>query len=89
MDTTSAAAVPSRRANVYQYTALDWTNPTCSVAGCDLPRQQVDHRIDWTKTHHTKLDELDGYCAFHHEQKTRNGPRIEPGVGRRPLLVPP
>jgi hypothetical protein len=77
-----------RGPDVYQCTALDWTTPTCTVAGCDLPRQQIDHRDDWARTRHTLLDELDGYCWFHHDQKTRLGPQIEPGVGRRSLVLP-
>jgi hypothetical protein len=76
-------AFPIRRPNTYQYTALDWTSPTCSVAGCDLPRQQVDHRDPYRKTLHTKLDECDGYCCFHHADRERNGPRIPAGIGRR------
>jgi hypothetical protein len=79
----------SRRPNVYQFSALDWTSPTCSMAGCDLPRQQVDHRADWAKTHRTNLDDLDGYCVFHHDEKTRHGPQIPAGVGRRERVVPP
>jgi hypothetical protein len=81
IDVTGART--SRRADVYQYTALDWTSPTCSMAGCDLPRQQVDHRADWAHTHRTNLDDLDGYCLFHHDEKTRHGPQIPAGVGRR------
>jgi hypothetical protein len=73
----------SRRPDVYQQTALDWTTPTCSMAGCDLPRQQIDHRADWAKTHQTKLDDLDGYCYLHHDEKTRLGPQIPAGIGRR------
>jgi Domain of unknown function (DUF222) len=78
----------SRAPDVYQRTALDWTNSTCNVEGCDLPRQQIDHRIDWARTHHTKLDELDGYCAHHHALKTRANYQLAPGTGRRPLLAP-
>ena len=77
------AATGSRRPNVYQYSALDWTTPICSMAGCDLPRQQIDHRADWADTHQTRLDDLDGYCTFHHDEKTRNGPQIPAGIGRR------
>jgi len=81
VDVTTARV--SRRADVYQYTALDWTGPTCSVAGCDLPRQHVDHRADWADTHRTTLDDLDGYCCFHHDEKTRTGAQIPKGIGRR------
>jgi hypothetical protein len=78
----------SRPPDVYQRTALDWTSPTCSVAGCDLPRQQIDHRADWALTYQTQLDHLDGYCCFHHDEKTRCGRKIPEGIGRR-LRVDP
>jgi hypothetical protein len=78
----------SRPPDVYQRTALDWTNATCTVAGCDLPRQEIDHRIDWARTHHTKLDELDGYCKHHHALKTRQNYQLAPGTGRRPMHPP-
>ena len=82
------AAHGSRRPDAYQLTALDWTTPTCSVAGCDLPRQEIDHRHDWARTHRTKLDDLDRYCSFHHRLKGRKGYRLEPGTGRRRQLPP-
>jgi Domain of unknown function (DUF222) len=78
----------SRAPDTYQRTALDWTNASCAVEGCDLPRQQIDHRVDWARTHHTKLDELDGYCAHHHALKTRRNYQLAPGTGRRPMLPP-
>jgi hypothetical protein len=83
------SARTSRRPDAYQQTALDWTAPLCSVAGCDRPRRQIDHRDDWARTHHTKLDELDGYCDFHHAEKTREGPKIPAGVGRRTRMDGP
>ena len=78
----------SRKPNVYQRSALDWTNPTCSVAGCDQPRQEIDHRADWADTHLTQLDQLDGYCRHHHWLKTHHGYHLEPGTGRRRFLPP-
>jgi hypothetical protein len=78
----------SRAPDAYQRSALDWTNSTCIVEGCDLPRQQIDHRIDWADTHHTKLSELDGYCVYHHALKTRHNYQLAPGAGRRPMLAP-
>jgi hypothetical protein len=86
-EVTSARS--SRRPDAYQQTALDWTAPLCSVAGCDRPRRQIDHRDDWARTQHTKLDELDGYCDFHHAEKTREGPKIPAGIGRRTRLPGP
>ena len=82
------AARLSRRPDVYQCTALDWTTPTCSVAGCDQPRREIDHRDDWVRTHHTVLHELDPYCKFHHYLKGHKGYRLETGMGRRRLLPP-
>jgi hypothetical protein len=81
VEVTSART--SRRPDVYQQTALDWTTPTCAIAGCDQPRHQIDHRADWADTHLTQLDELDGYGTFHHAEKTRHGPQIPQGIGRR------
>ena len=78
----------SRAPNAYQRTALDWTNSTCTVEGCDLPRQEIDHRIDWAREHRTQLDELDGLCRHHHALKTRQNYRLVPGTGRRPMVAP-
>jgi Domain of unknown function (DUF222) len=78
----------SRRPDVYQRTALDWTTPTCSVVGCDQPRREIDHRDDWALTHHTVLHELDPYCKFHHYLKGHKGYRLESGNGRRRMLPP-
>jgi hypothetical protein len=79
----------SRKPNVYQRSALDWLSPCCTVAGCDQPRQEIDHRADWADTHLTGLDELDAFCTHHHWLKTHRGFRLEPGTGRRRLLPPP
>ena len=82
------AAHHSRNPNAYQRSALDWTNSSCTVQGCDLPRQEIDHRIDWAHQHRTQLDELDGLCRHHHALKTRHHYQLAPGTGRRPLLAP-
>ncbi len=78
----------SRAPNAYQRTALDWTDSTCTVEGCDLPRQEIDHRVDWARTHRTQLDELDGLCRHHHALKTRQNYQLAPGTGRRPMIAP-
>ena len=78
----------SRAPDVHQRTALDWTDTTCAVEGCDLPRQEIDHRIDWAHEHRTQLDELDGLCRHHHTLKTRANYQLAPGTGRRPMLAP-
>ncbi|HEU4490236.1 MAG TPA: hypothetical protein VFR74_05135 [Jiangellales bacterium] len=45
-----------------QRIALAWTSPHCSVLGCPRTRVQIDHRLDWAHTRHTRLDELDPLC---------------------------
>ncbi len=78
----------SRAPDAHQRSALDWTNSTCTVEGCDLPRQEIDHRVDWARQHRTQLDELDGLCRHHHALKTRQNYQLAPGTGRRPMLAP-
>ncbi len=70
----------------HQRSALDWTNSTCTVEGCDLPRQEIDHRVDWARQHRTQLDELDGRCRHHHALKTRADCQLAPGT--RPMFAP-
>ena len=71
-----------------QRAALLWTNPTCAVLGCDRRRVEWDHQIPWAETHHTRLDELDPLCAFHHDLKTRLGYALVPGKGKRAFVAP-
>ena len=58
-----------------QRAALLWTNPSCSVDGCHRTRVEWDHREPWAQTRHTRLDELDPLCSFHHDLKTRSAGR--------------
>ena len=46
-----------------QRVALAWTSPGCSVEGCWRTRVEIDHREDWARTRHTRLDELDHTSA--------------------------
>ena len=71
-----------------QRAALLWINPTCAVEGCNRRRIEWDHREPWATTRHTRLDELDGLCEFHHDLKTRLGWALVPGKGKR-AFVPP
>jgi hypothetical protein len=78
-----------RKPTAKQRTALEWLSPRCSVRGCDQAvRLEVDHRIDWAVTHHTRLGELDLLCDGHHLRKTREGWGLEHGHGRRRFLPP-
>jgi hypothetical protein len=71
-----------------QRAALLWTNPTCSVQGCSRARVENDHREPWADTQHTRLDELDPLCGFHHDLKTRLGWALVPGKGKRAFVAP-
>jgi hypothetical protein len=52
-----------------QKAALLWMNPTCAVQGCYRARVEWDHREPWAQTKHTRLDELNPLCSFHHDLK--------------------
>jgi hypothetical protein len=71
-----------------QRIALAWTTPGCTVEGCARTRVEYDHRHDWKDTRHTRLDELDPLCAYHHDLKTRLRWALVSGHGKRPLVPP-
>ena len=78
-----------RKATSHQQTALEFFYPTCAAAGCHAHLGlQNDHRVDWARTHHTLLAELDRLCPHHHNLKTRNSWALIPGTGKRPLVPP-
>ena len=52
-----------RSATVAQQVALWWQSPDCTGSGCTRTRRlENDHREDWAKTKHTRLDETDPLC---------------------------
>jgi Domain of unknown function (DUF222) len=71
-----------------QKIALMWINPTCAVEGCNRRRVEYDHQTPWAQTRHTRLDELDPLCEYHHDLKTRLGWALVSGKGKR-LFMPP
>jgi Domain of unknown function (DUF222) len=71
-----------------QKIAIRWTNPSCNAEGCHRRRIEYDHRKPWAQTRHTRLDELDPLCDYHHDLKTRLGWALVPGTGKR-AFVPP
>lgn len=71
-----------------QRVALLWTSPHCSAEGCHRTHVQIDHRIPWAETRHTRLDELDHLCSHCHDLKTIHGWALVAGTGRRPLVPP-
>jgi hypothetical protein len=71
-----------------QKVALAWASPGCAVAGCWRTRVEHDHREPWADTRHTRLDELDPLCEFHHDLKTRHRWALVAGTGKRPMVPP-
>jgi hypothetical protein len=77
-----------RGPTVAQQLALRWMTPMCVAEGCYRTDLEHDHRIDWAVTHHTRLDELDTPCRYHHSLKTRYGWALIDGKGKRPMVPP-
>jgi hypothetical protein len=68
--------------------ALWWSHPGCTVEGCAARYTEIDHRLDWARSRHTRLDELGLLCKYHHRLKTRKGWALVLGKGKR-AFVPP
>jgi hypothetical protein len=61
----------------------------CTREGCTRSqRLENDHREEWHKTKHTRLDETDPLCGHDHHLKTNHGWSLVKGKGRR-RMVPP
>jgi hypothetical protein len=72
-----------------QQVALLWMSPECTRLGCTRAyRLENDHREEWHKTHHTRLDELDPVCGHDHDLKTYFGWAFVTGTGKRPMVPP-
>jgi hypothetical protein len=71
-----------------QRSGLEWLYPTCAVEGCNAHVREWDHRIDWSKSHITVFDWLDGLCGHDHDKKTLEGWGLVEGVGKRPMVPP-
>ena len=77
-----------RGPTIAQKIAVMWTNPPCSVQGCHRRRIEYDHQKPWAQTRHTRVDELDPLCGFHHDLKTRLHWALVPGTGKRAFVAP-
>jgi hypothetical protein len=75
-----------RGPNAAQRVALLWASPGCTVEGCPRTRVEIDHRIPYRDTRHTRLDECDPLCRHHHAQKTNDGWELVEGSGKRPMV---
>ena len=79
---------PKRRTNAHQRTALEFLGVRCDIEGCDSTDfVDIHHVIEWVRTHHTRLDELEASCKYHHRLKHKGWKR-RAGPGRQPLLPP-
>jgi hypothetical protein len=71
-----------------QAVALLFQQRLCTAEGCYRTSVEIDHRIDWATTQHTRLDECDPLCHHHHAHKTRHQWALVDGTGKR-AMVPP
>ena len=72
-----------------QQVALLWSQPGCSVRGCNrTSRIEWDHRVPWSSNRVTELANLDGLCEHHHDHKTRHGWALAEGTGPRAFHPP-
>jgi hypothetical protein len=78
-----------RKATIAQQVALWWRDPECPREGCTrAQRLEIDHRNDWVKTKHTRIDDLDRLCGHDHDLKTNHGWALVEGTGKRPMVPP-
>jgi hypothetical protein len=77
-----------RRPTTAQRMALLWSQPGCTVAGCNHSFTEIDHRVDWHKSRQTRLEDLDRLCPHHHRLKTHHGWALIEGTGKRPMVPP-
>jgi hypothetical protein len=78
-----------RSVTVAQQVALWWQGPECTRLGCTRTyRLENDHREDWVKTKHTRLDETDKLCGHDHDLKTHKGWALIAGTGKQPMVPP-
>ena len=78
-----------RQPTAQQRTALEWLYATCSVEGCGARSHlEIDHIVDWSISHKTKLEDLGPLCRPHHRKKTEEGWMLVNGIGSRAFVAP-
>ena len=61
----------------------------CTREDCTrTQRLENDHREDWARTKHNRLDESDPLCGHDHDLKTYFGWALVAGTGKRPMVPP-
>jgi hypothetical protein len=79
----------ARKANIRQQIVLHWLGVECAREGCGATRNlELDHRVDWAKTHVTELRALEWHCKPDHRRKTHEGWALVNGQGVRPMVPP-
>ncbi len=63
-----ATGTTRRRPTVGQRRVVEATYTTCIFPGCRIPAPQcdLDHRIEWSKSHRTDVDDLGPFCRHDH-----------------------
>jgi hypothetical protein len=78
-----------RKPTAFQRSALEWMYPSCAIEGCNAQAHlEMDHSLEWSKTHFTMLDHLKFLCHHHHFLKSNDNWALTE-VDRKCLLVPP
>ncbi len=78
-----------RGPNTAQQIALLWSQPVCTVEGCNrTARLQNDHRVPFADDKVTRLSNVDPLCKHDHDKKTLHGWALVNGTGRRPMVPP-
>ncbi|MFV9673178.1 MAG: DUF222 domain-containing protein [Acidimicrobiia bacterium] len=70
-----ATGTTRRRPTVGQRRIVEATHTTCIFPGCRMPATQcdLDHRIEWTKSHTTDVDDLGPFCRHDHIGRHKHG----------------
>jgi hypothetical protein len=78
-----------RKPTAFQRSALEWIYPTCAVEGCNARAHlEMDHTVDWSKTHFTMLEFLKFLCHHHHRLKSNDDFALIDEAGRCLLVAP-
>lgn len=82
------ATYQGRGLNDAQLVAALWSQPLCSVEGCNRYRVEYDQRHPWAKSSETALANIDPLCPHHHRLKSTKGWALVDGRGKRPMVPP-
>jgi uncharacterized protein DUF222 len=85
----TAVAHAGRTIPAHLRTALECRDPKCVAPHCEVRRGlQIDHRVPWSATRDTSLDNLARLCRWHHYQKSHLGYTYRGGPGTWEWVAP-